>query len=325
MTNDRSLWRHPDFMKLWSGQAVSVFGSLITRIAIGFTAILYLHASTIAVALLASADILPGFLFGLVAGVWVDRLRRRPLMIAADLGRAALLGSIPLAALFGQLHIAQLFAVTLLAGTLSVCFDVAYLSYLPSLVGPEQLVDGNSKLAASQSVAEVGSFGIAGWLVQLFSGPAAIFIDALTFLWSAASLAIIRTPEPPPPPAADRTSMRTEAVEGLHAVLREPTLRALLFSTTIFSLSGGAVGAVILLFVTRTLGFNTGVLGMIFAVGGVTSLAGAALAGPESPAASARGVRLSRASPAVRSARCASRWRRARRWRAAPCSSAINS
>src|SRR5690349_292851 len=125
------LWRHSDFVKLWGGQTVSVFGSLISRTALPFTAILALDASPLPVAVLALADLIPGVLFGLVAGVWADRVRRRPIMITADIGRALLLATVPLAWAFDALTIGQLYAVAFAAGALTVCFDVAYLSYLP--------------------------------------------------------------------------------------------------------------------------------------------------------------------------------------------------
>ena len=159
------LWRHPDFLKLWAGQTVSLFGSLVTRFALPLTAILVLRAGAAQIALLTAAEVVPAIALGLVAGVWVDRLRRRPLMIAADLGRALALGSIPLAAFAHQLAIGQLYVVALLTGTLTTVFDVAYPSYLPTLISREQLMEGNSKLQASGSVAEVSAFGLAGVLI----------------------------------------------------------------------------------------------------------------------------------------------------------------
>jgi MFS family permease len=273
------LWRHPDFVKLWSGQTVSVFGSLISRTALPFTAILALDASPIQVAVLALADLIPGVLFGLVAGVWADRLRRRPIMIAADVGRALLLATVPLAWAFDALSIEQLYAVALGAGALTVCFDVAYLSYLPTLVKRDELVEGNSKLSASSSAAEIGAFGIAGWLVQLLNGPLAILVDAGTFVVSAATIGAIRAPEPPPPPIEDRRSAHVEIRDGIRQIVRDPVLRALAASDLLFQMSFRIFGAVFLLFVVRELDFKPGVLGVIFAVGGASSLVGAAVAG----------------------------------------------
>jgi MFS family permease len=278
MRTRRSLTRHPDFMRLWAGQTVSVFGSLTTGVALPFTAIIYLDASPLAVALLTAANVAAGIMFGLVAGVWVDRLRRRPIMIAADVGRAALVGSIPLAAWFGVLRIEQLFVIAFLSGVLTIFFDVAYQSYLPTLVEPDQLLEGNSKLAASASVSEFGAFSAGGWLVQLITGPGAMLVDAVSFVFSAGSLLAIRAREPAPAPAAERTSIVREARDGLRAIAGDAVLRPLAGSFVALSFGFGMTGAVYVLFVTRDLGLSPGVQGMIYGVGGVSSLAGALLA-----------------------------------------------
>jgi predicted MFS family arabinose efflux permease len=159
-----------------------------------------------------------------------------------------------------------------------MAFDVAYLSYLPSLVKRDELLEGNSKLAASSSVAEIGGFSLSGWLVQLVTGPITILIDAVSFLFSAAAVAAIRTKEPEPQPAHERQSMREEFTEGVRFLLRQPVLRALGAATVTLEMSWRMFGAVFLVFVTRDLGFQPGILGMIFAVGGVSSLFGAVLA-----------------------------------------------
>jgi MFS family permease len=273
------LWRHPDFVRLWAGQTVSIFGSLVTRTALPFVALLVLDATPFQVALLGVAELVPAFLVGLVAGVWVDRLRRRPILIAADLGRAAVLTTIPLAALFDVLRLEQLYAVEALASVLTVFFDVAYQSYLPSLVRRDELVEGNSKLTASAAVAEFGAFGIGGWLVQWLTAPYAIVVDAATFVWSAHFVWRIRRPEPPPAPVSERRHVLREIEEGLRFVFGQPTLRALGASTALFSLSGRMFGAVILFYVARDLGFKPGLLGVIFAIGGVTSFVGAVTTG----------------------------------------------
>ena len=153
-----SLWQNADFLKLWSAQSVSVAGSLLG--ALQLTAVLALEASPVQMSLLAASGLLPALLFGLPAGAWVDRVRRRPLLIAADLGRVALLGSIPAAWALGVLRIEQLYLVAFFHGLLTIFFDVAYRSYLPSLVPREQLVEANSRLSASASVAEVGAFSL---------------------------------------------------------------------------------------------------------------------------------------------------------------------
>ncbi|HEX5547701.1 MAG TPA: MFS transporter, partial [Ktedonobacterales bacterium] len=198
-----SLWRHPDFLKLWAGQSVSLFGSLLTQFALPLLAALMLGAGAGQMALLAAAEVAPGLLLGFVAGVWVDRLRRRPLLIAADMGRALALASIPLAAVLGALRIEQLYVVAVLVSICTVFFDVAYPSFLPSLLRREELVEGNSKLAASESLAEVSGWSIAGVLVQVAGAPLAILVDAATFVASAVSLVSIRTKEAPPTAAPE--------------------------------------------------------------------------------------------------------------------------
>jgi MFS family permease len=272
------LWRHPDFLKLWAGETVSVFGSNVGAIALSFTAVITLHASPLQMGLLLVTEQSAGFLAGPLAGVWVDRLRRRPIMLVADLGRLLLLATIPLAHVLGLLQIEQLYAVGFLAGALNACFDVAYQSYLPTLVGREDVLEGNSRLNGSAAAAEIGGFGVAGLLVQVLTAPIAVLVDAFSFLASAAALLAIRTREPEPPPDAERRSVRNDLAEGVRAVAQDPVLRALTGCQVTFSFSFSLIGAVILIFTTRTLGLATGLQGVIFAVGGVTSLLGAAYA-----------------------------------------------
>jgi hypothetical protein len=171
---------------------------LITRAALPFLAILVLQATPAQIALLRIADLLPGFLIGLVAGVWLDRLRRRPVMVAADIGRAIALAFVPALALTGHLGLAVVYLIAVVASGLTVFFDVAEQSYIPTVVDRAQLVDANSRLAATQSVAEISAFGVVGWLVQLFTAPVAIAVDAVTFLASALLVGSIRTREPAP-------------------------------------------------------------------------------------------------------------------------------
>jgi MFS family permease len=274
------LWQNANFVKLWTAETISVFGSMVSGAALSFTAILFVNATPTQLGLLRVADLLPKFLAGLIAGVWADRLRRRPIMVAADIGRALLLVTIPAAAFLGRLRIEQIYAVTFLTGLLTLFFDIANRSYLPTLIRREELVAGNSKLTASASVAEFGGFSLAGWLVQWLTGPIAVLVDAVSFLFSALFLGMIRAPEPPPVPHAERLGMKQEVMEGLRVVLRDRILFSLAVTTLILSLSGGMIGTVIAVFMVRTLGFKPGVLGMIWAVGGVTSLLGAMAAGP---------------------------------------------
>jgi len=207
----------------------------------------------------------PVLITGLFAGVWVDRLRRRPVMISADLARAALLVSIPIAALAGALTMAHLYAVAAAAAAFTAFFDAAYPAYLPTLVGRENIVEGNAKLTASSSVAEMGGFAAAGALVQLLSGPTAILVDSVSYIVSAFSLGRIRASEPKPQPKDVRESAMREALEGLGVVWRDPTLRALIACSTTIRLSGGAFGAMYMLFAVRDLGLSPTAAGVIAA------------------------------------------------------------
>jgi MFS family permease len=272
------LWRHADFVRLWVGQTVSIFGSLVGGLAMDFTAVLWLGATPLEISILSAARLVPAFAVGLLAGVWVDRLARRPILILADTGRALALVSIPVAALFGVLTIEQLYVAALFTSALGVFFDVAYEAYLPTLVEREELVEGNSKLAATASVSEFGAFSASGWLVQLFSGPGAILVDAGSFVVSAFSIWRIKTPEPPTIPVEERQHLFREAAEGFKLIARDGILRSLAIELTISGLSGRMIGVGFLIYLNREVGFGPGVLGMIFAVGGLTGLAGSGVA-----------------------------------------------
>ncbi len=226
-----ALRRNRAFVLLWSATTVSVFGSFVTRIALPFVAIETLRAGPIEIAVLRSLDLVAALLVGFVAGAWVDRLRRRPVMIWADLGRAVLLGSIPLAALGGWLTLPQVLVVSSLAAVLTTFFDVADRAYLPTVVGRADLVRANGALAATASAMEFAAFGIAGFLVKLLTAPIAIAIDAASFVVSAVFLGGIRRPEPPPPPVADREPILVEIRTGMRVVAHDPILRGLLWGT----------------------------------------------------------------------------------------------
>ena len=273
------LWRHPDFTKLWVAQTVSSLGTGITGQALPFTAILVLGASAGDMGLLAAASQLP-VLAILFAGVWADRLRRRPILIAADVGRAALLVTIPVAAVLGVLSMGQLFAVAMLVEALSLFFSVAYRSYLPTLIPREQLVDGNSKLSAGGSVAEISGPAVGGVLVQWLTAPFAILFDAASFLVSALFLRAIRTPEPPPAPPEERKSVRSEIGEGLQVVLRNRVLRALAACSGTFTFFGNFFHALYVLYAVRDQGIPPGIVGILVGAGGIGALVGAVLVGP---------------------------------------------
>ena len=276
MTQFAGLWRNPAFLRFWAADTVSVFGSLITRIALPFTAILMLDASAFEMSLLVLADLVPSCVVGLPVGVWVDRRRRLPLMIASDVVRASVLVSIPIAAAFGALTLRQLYAVALLASAFTVLFNVAQTSILPALVSREDLLEANSKTSATQSVSEIGAFGIGGWLVQLLSGPGAIMIDAVSFLASAVLLRSVPVNEMGRAPEV-RSRMRHEVVAGLSQMWRQPLLRVTALASMALWFGFSIFGTIISLFALKELGFEAGPLAMIFAVGGVSSLLGSVL------------------------------------------------
>ncbi|HZR42325.1 MAG TPA: MFS transporter [Ktedonobacteraceae bacterium] len=273
------LWKNPDFRCLWTGQVVSQLGSGITGIALPVTAVLVLAATPVQMGILTSLDGLAILLFGLFAGVWVDRLPRRPLMIAMDLGRALLLLSIPLAAFLGILQLGQLYLVAALVGIGGVFFDAAAPTLLPSMIqSPEELIEGNSKLGMADALAEIAGPTAAGALVQLLSPPLAIACDALSFLISALCLRGIRGMESVPSIRSKRQKVWQESKEGLLFVLREPRLLALVGSAGLFNFTGIFIGTLYAFYVIRDLHVTPLILGVLIAAGGLSSLLGAWMA-----------------------------------------------
>jgi MFS family permease len=262
------LWRHVDFLKLWSAESISQLGSQITGLALPLVAVIVLDASAFAVSALVVIEFLPFIHFAIPAGVWVDRLRRKPLLVLADLGRAVLLGSIPLAYAFDALHLGQLYVVGFLVGICTVFFDVSYQSYLPSLVAREQLVEGNSKLEISRSGAQIAGPGAAGGLIGAIGAPAAILLDAISFLVSAIFLFGIRKPEVLPERAegAPRPSMLSEAREGLGYVLGNRYLRAISICTGSSNFFWSLGGAILIVYAVRELDMSPALIGLIFSL-----------------------------------------------------------
>jgi len=273
------LWRHPGFLKLWVGETISLLGSQVTVLAMPLAAAMTLNATPLQMGTLGTLQYIPWLLVGLLAGVWVDRLRRRPVMIAADLGRTVLLGLIPFAAVIGILRMEHLYVVGFLVGILNVFFDVAYAAYLPTLVPRDRLVEGNSKLQVSASIAEISGPGLAGALVQLMTAPLAIAVDALSFLASAFSLTWIGTPEPKPIPAGASRSLRAEILEGLRLVFSNPILRAFALASVTTNFFVDVHLAVFVLYATRELGISPVILGSIYAIASLGGLLGSLFAG----------------------------------------------
>lgn len=270
----RGLWRESDFLKLWAGQAVSQVGSWITLVGLPLTAALLLKASPLQMGIMSGTGAAAILLFGLFAGAWADRLRRRPILIWADLGRAAVLGTVPLAAAFGRLTMRHLYVVVAASAALSVFFDVSYQAYLPSLVDAENILEGNSKMTLSESIAGVVGPGLTGVLVQAMTAPLAILFDAISFVCSAISVWLIRKPEPRPKPRA-APHMGREIMEGLRASWHDQVLRTLLLRSGTSAIFVGFGGSLYILFAVRELRLNAVLLGTVIAVGGCSSVFGA--------------------------------------------------
>jgi MFS family permease len=273
------LWRHPDFLKLWSAETVSQLGSQVSQLAIPFVAIVTLKASAFQVALLGVFEFAPFILVSLPAGVWVDRMRRRPILIVGDLGRAALLASIPIAYGLDMLTIEQLYVVGFAVGILTVFFDVAYQSFLPSLVDRERLVEGNSKLEISRSGAQLAGPAVAGALVQALTAPVAVLVDAISFVGSGLFVLGIRrreeVPERAKTEAGTSSGMRAELSEGLRYVFGHRYLRWIAASTATFNFFSNVMFAIFLVYAVRRLDLGAGTIGLIFAIGNVGYLVGA--------------------------------------------------
>jgi MFS family permease len=269
-----SLWRHADFLKLWAGQTVSELGSVVTRTAVPLVALLVLGAGPLQMAFLVVSASLAVLLVGLFAGAWVDRLRRRPLLIWTDAIRAFLLLSIPLAYLAGSLSMGQLYIVMFVEAGLGSLFDAAYPAYVPSLIGVDRVVEGNSKLATSSSIAEIGGPGLAGALVQVITAPFAILVDAVSFGVSAISLVLIRAPEPGRPPRTTPTLIRHEIAEGLQLVRRHRVVFALTSRSIIAHVAGSFYGVLYTIYLIDELHLSPFLLGVVVSAGGVGSLIG---------------------------------------------------
>ena len=285
VTHRRTLWRQGDFMKLWSGQTISQFGDEITLLAIPLLAIEILGAGPLEMGILGVVRFLPWILFTLPAGVWVDRMRRRPILIGSDVARAVLLSSIPIAFIGDWLTLMQVYVVAFLAGTLEVFFDVAYQSYLPSIVERDELVEGNSKLELSRAGSQVAGPTVAGFLIQAISAPFAMAFDALSYLGAALFIGLIGRgetgPAPHDPAAGKRPTMWQEARAGVGYVFSNRYLRSIAACTGTANLFGNISGAVLILYFVEEQGFDleAGAIGIIFALGNLGVILGALLGG----------------------------------------------
>jgi MFS family permease len=269
------LWRHSDFLKFWAGETISLVGSQITIFALPLVAVLTLNATPAQVGVLNAVAFAPFLLMTLPAGVWIDRLRRRPIMIVTNLGRAVLLGLIPLLAFIGQLRIEYLYVIVFLSGVLTVFFQLAYQAYLPSLVEPDQIGEGNSKLATTTSIAELGGPGIGSLLVAVFTTPFALVIDALSYLLAAGALSTIRKPEPEPDTSKHRSTLRHDIAHGLRLTLGNPLMRAFAGEAATYNFFWSMMQTVFVLYIVRELGLRQEIYGSILIAGSSGALVGA--------------------------------------------------
>ncbi|MEV4054308.1 MFS transporter [Amycolatopsis sp. NPDC049688] len=269
-----SLFRHADFRRLFAGDTASQFGVFVGNTAVPLLAAVTLAATPFEMGLLTAAETLAFLLIGLPAGVWVDRLRRRRVMLTADFVRFALLLSVPVSWWAGVLTLAQLLAVVLFVGIATVFFDIAYQSYLPSLVGREHLMEGNAKLQAVQSTAQIAGPSAAGVLVQLVNAASTVLVTSLGFLTSALCLLRIRTREPAPE-RDGHARLLPQIAEGLRFVFSDKPLRAIVGTTATANFFGGAFAAVQVLFLTRTVGLPPAAVGVLLAIGGAGGILGA--------------------------------------------------
>jgi MFS family permease len=274
-----SIWRNRDFLWFWGGQSVSMIGTQITTFAVPVLAITTLDADAGQLSLLRTMEFLPFLFLTLPIGLWVDRHPPRPAMIAANLLRGGLIAAIAVAGSTGMLQLSWLSVALLLIGTGTVVFDVAYLSYLPTVVSKEQLVDGNSKLSVGYSVSEVAGPGLAGGLVQVLTAPVTLLVDAASYLFSVLTLKAIRTPDSSPVDEGEpRVGLRRQMSDGFAVVGRNPFLRTICLESFTYNLFVQFGETLVVLYALTELGLTAGMLGLCISVGSVGGLAGAVIA-----------------------------------------------
>ncbi|MGW2846756.1 MFS transporter [Streptomyces sp. NPDC001108] len=271
----KGLRGHRDFRLLWIGETTNRVGINITAVAMPLVAVVTLDASTFAVSVLAAAPWLPWLLIGLPAGAWVDRMRRRPIMVVCNVLPLVLLASVPVAGWLGVLTMTQLLAVALANGFAAVFFGISYKVYVPSLVGPEDLQEANAKLQGSESVAQVAGLGGGGLLAQIFGATSGLLVNSGTFLVSALCLLGIRSKEPVPERPTEHRALRRDIKEGVRYTFKDPYLRVLTLYGTATNLLLTAEAAIIPVFIIRELGVPEGATGWLLASSSVGGILGA--------------------------------------------------
>ena len=262
-----SLLKDGEFVKMWSGETISLVGSQFSLVAIPILAVDVLGATTLQVGILNALALLPFPLFGLLVGVWADRHLKRPTMIAADLGRMFFLGLVPLSAFLFSVTMNLLYLVVFAVGTLQAFFDISYQAYLPHLVRSDQLVEGNSRLTTSRSAATVVGPSLAGIATGVFGAPLAILGDVLGYLGSATFLGAIKRPEVRPEPR--QRNLSKEIREGLHTVLGNRNLTSIALTTGTSNLFSNAFQVVSIILLLRVLGFSSTEYGIVLGFGGL--------------------------------------------------------
>jgi MFS family permease len=281
MSRRPGLWGHADFLRLWGAQAISAFGSRITRTALPIIAVEMLREPPAVLGVLAALPLVASVIVALFAGGFVDRSYKRRVLITADLFRAAVVASLTIAWALGALSIVHVIGVAVLVGAASALDQITDVAYLPVLVDKRWLADGNAKLGATDGIAEVTGPASGGALVAAFGAPLAVVIDAFAYLMSALLLGRIRRPEPPPAPSPSAASSTWQARQdvqvGMRAVFEHPLVRPIVLSLMVWAVAGGFFAALYPLLVMRTLGLPESTYGIIVAVGGIGSLGGALL------------------------------------------------
>jgi len=270
----RSLWHNPDFLRFWAGETLSLYGAQITLLALPLTAVLVFDAGPEEVGLLRFLQLIPYLAFALLFGVWIDRRRRRPVMIGANAARTVLIGLVPVLAALDLLTLPTLLVIAFAVGTVSVLFDVSWMSYVPALVKDKQLVEANAKLAVTSTSADTAGPGVAGVLVSALTAPTAMVVDAASYLVSVVSLVLIRTPEPQPPATGAKRRLGPELAEGLRWVFGNIYLRFLAFVGAACNFFSIATATMFLVYAVRDKSVSPAELGLIFSLGAAGGLAG---------------------------------------------------
>ncbi|WP_448061861.1 MFS transporter [Cellulomonas hominis] len=274
ITHPRSLARHRNFRQLWVGDALGQFGAQLTMLALPILAVRHLDATEWQMGALSAAETAAFLVIGLPAGAWVDRMRKRRVLILADVVRAAVLAVVVALALTDHASMTLLYVAGLAISAASVFFDIAHQSYVPGLAGLDRVVEGNSKLQATQSVAQVAAPALGGALLRVVSAPVLIGVNVVMYACSAVFVGRIRHTEELPA-VHDRRPLRTEIAEGLRFVVHQPLLRRIVACTSIGNLFGAVTGALTVIYALRVLGLDEAALGTVYSASAVGGLLGA--------------------------------------------------